>query len=100
MWSAISSTLVSMVGLLVTRGGLQRGGVAEDAGARETTRHRADEVERVRLDALAVDAVGELAAGRTFEHELEGLVVDVRPLGDDVGDEPAVMIGAELHRPA
>src|SRR2546421_13000800 len=82
------------------RGWLEREGIAEDAGAGEATRQNADEVEGGDLDALAVDAVGELAASRTFEHELEWFVVDVRPFGDDVGDEPAVMIGGGMHRPA
>ena len=51
------------------------------------------------LDAFAVDALGELAAGGSFEHEFERLAVDARPLGDDVGDEATVVIGGEVHRP-
>src|SRR3954449_6061284 len=99
MWSAISSTVVSMCGLLVEWWS-EREWVVEDAGAGDATRQSADEVDGIDLHAFAVDAFGELAAGGSFEHELEWLVVDVRPLGDDVGDESAVVIGGELHRPA
>ena len=41
--------------------------------------------------------MAELAAGRTLEHELEGLAVEGRPLGDDVGDEPAVVLRGRVH---
>ena len=72
--------------------------MAEDPGAGQATGEGADEVEGVDLDAFAVDALAELAAGGTVEHELERLAVDAGPLGDDVGDEAAVVIGAEVHR--
>ena len=72
-------------------------GLAEDAGAGEATGQDADEVDGVDVDALAADAVAELAAGRALEHELERLAVDRRPLGDDVGDEAAVVVGGQVH---
>ena len=75
-------------------------GCAEDAGSGQATGEGADEVEGVDLDAFAADALGELPAGGAVEHELEGLAVDVGPFGDDVGDEPAVVVGGELHRAA
>jgi hypothetical protein len=43
--------------------------------------------------------LAELAAGATFEDELERLAVDAGPLADDAGDEAAVVIGGEVHRP-
>ena len=73
--------------------------VAENTGAGQATGKGADEVEGVDLDSFTVDALAELAAGRSFEHELERLAVDARPLADDVGDETAVVIGGEVHRP-
>ena len=72
--------------------------MAEDAGAGQATGEGADEVEGVDLDAFAVDALAELPAGGTVEHELEGLAVDIGPFGDDVGDQAAVVIGGEVHR--
>src|SRR5207245_3503320 len=59
----------------------------------------AEEVEGVDRDACGVVALVELAAGGTFEHELERLAVDRRPLRDDVADEAAVVVGGEVHRP-
>ena len=57
--------------------------------------------ERVRMKSRASISTrspstpcAELAAGGTVEHELERLAVDGGPLGDDVGDEAAVVIGA------
>src|SRR5580704_10089410 len=94
MRSAISLTRVSMV-MSPSEG--QR--VAEDAGAGQATGDCADEVNGVDLDSFAVGALAELPAGGTFEDELEWLAVDACPLADDVGDEPAVVIGAEGHRP-
>lgn len=67
--------------------------MAEDAGAGEATGEGADEVDGVDLYSFALDALGELSSGWAFEHEIEGLAVQVGPFGDDVGNEPAVMIG-------
>src|SRR5712691_11822780 len=94
MRSAISSTRVSMV-----MPPSERQRVAEDAGAGQAAGQGADEVEGVDLDAFAVVALAELAAGGTFEHELERLAVDRCPLRDDVADEAAVVVGGEVHRP-
>ena len=69
--------------------------MAEDAGAGQATGEDTDEVDGVDLDALAVDALAELAAGGALEHELERLAVDRGPLGDDVGDEATVVLGGE-----
>src|SRR5580692_10508484 len=79
---------------------LQRQRVAEHAGARQAAGERADEVEGVDVDALAALALAEGPAGRAVQDELERLPVDGGPFGDDVGDQPAVVVGGELHRPA
>src|SRR4051794_4353513 len=78
----------------------QRQCVAEHAATFETSGQRADEVEGVDLDPLAVGALGVFAAGWAFEHELERLAVDAGPFGDDVGHQASVVIGGEVHRPA
>src|SRR5665213_4267505 len=94
MRSAISSTRVSMV----VSPCLERKGVAEDAGARKAACEGTNEVERIHLDAFAVDALAELAAGRTLQHQLEGLAVDIGPFEHDVGDEAAVVLEwADIH---
>src|SRR5437667_12214752 len=74
--------------------------MAEDASARSATRQHADEFDGVDVDALTVQPLAVLPAGRPFEGELEELTVDRRPLGDDVGDEATVMIRGEIHRAA
>src|SRR5262249_21621240 len=73
--------------------------MTEHARARSPAREHADELDRVDLDALTADALRELAARGTLEHELEGLTVDRRPFSDDVRDEAAVVLGGELHGP-
>jgi len=77
---------------------LQREGITEDSHARQPAGKGANEVQRVDLDVFAVDAPGEAPASGAIEHELNGLTVDVGPLGHDVGDKAAVVIGRELHR--
>ena len=76
---------------------LQGEGMAEDPHAGQSAGEGADEVQRVDLDALAGDALCELPAGGAVEHQLEGLAVDTGPLGHNVGDKAAVVIGRELH---
>src|SRR6266542_3085350 len=76
---------------------LQRERVAEDAGARKAAGKGPDEIDGIDVDALAVDTLTELAARRAFEHELERLPVDRCPLTDDVGDEPSVVVGCDVH---
>lgn len=65
---------------------LERKRVAKNPGAGQAPGQRADDVEGVDFDTFSVEALGELAAGRTVEHEFEWLTVDPSPLGDDVGD--------------
>ena len=65
---------------------------------RQATGEGADEVEGVDLYSFAVDALAVLAASGAVEDELERLAVDAGPFGDDVGDEAAVVVGAEVHR--
>src|SRR5947199_2951382 len=93
MPSAISATSVPMVSPS------ERERVAEDTGAGSATGEDADELDGVELDPLAASALAELATGRTLEDELEGLTVDLGPLAHDVGHEPAVVVGGQLHRP-
>ena len=80
-----------------TIGGEQAGrGRAAGEGAAEL-----DGVEREVLRRRGASAlVGVGAAGRAGELEDEGLAVAARPLGDDVGDDAAVVVRAELERPA
>ena len=73
----------------VTQHAVPGGALGEDA----------DEVDRVDCDVLAVDALDEGAAGGPVSSQRERLAVDPRPLGDDVGDDPAVVVGVEVHRP-
>ena len=60
--------------------------------------------ERVRMKSSAsistrspASALCELPAGRAVEHQFEGLAVDTGPFSHDVRNEPAVVIGRELH---
>src|SRR5271155_1181788 len=71
--------------------------MVEDSHTGQSAREGADEIERIDLDALTVDAPGELAAGGTVENQLEGLAVDAGPFGHDVGGEAAVVVGREVH---
>src|ERR1700733_4261314 len=80
--------------------GLQGQRVAEHAGAWPAAGERADEVDGVDLDVLAVAAVAEGAAGRPVKYQVERLTVELRPFGHDVGDQPAVVVRLEVHRPA
>lgn len=56
------------------------------------------QLDGVQLDDLAV-AAGVGAAGRAGQPQGEGLVVQRRPLGHDVGDEAAVVLGREDDGP-
>ena len=67
--------------------------MAEYAAGLLTTGERADEIDGVDLDVLATVALAEGPAGRAVEHELERLAVERGPFGDDVGDQPAVVVG-------
>src|SRR6201996_5512473 len=80
--------------------GLQGQRVAEHAAAWPAAGQRADEVDGVDLDVLAVVAVAEGTAGRPVKHQVEWLTVELRPFGHDVGDQPAVVVRLEVHRPA
>src|ERR1700733_12968656 len=80
--------------------GLQGQRVAEHAAAWPAARERANEVDGVDLDVLAVAAVAEGAAGRPVKHQVERQPVELRPFGHDVGDQPTVVVRLEVHRPA
>src|ERR1700722_7053860 len=82
------------------KSGLQGQRVAEHAAAWPAAGQRPDEVDGVDLDVLAVMAVAEGAAGRPVKHQGERLTVELRPFGHDVGDQPAVVVRPEVHRPA
>src|ERR1035437_1174149 len=76
---------------------LQGEGVAEDPHAGQQEGGGENDPRRVPPDPLAGDALCELPAGGAVEHQLEGLAVDTGPLGHNVGDKAAVVIGRELH---
>src|ERR1700722_19050278 len=80
--------------------GLQGQRVAEHAAAWPAAGQRADEVDGVDLDVLAVAAVAEGAAGRPVKYQVERLTVKLGPFGYDVGAQPAVVVRLEVHRPA
>src|SRR5579863_9409762 len=82
------------------KSGLQGQRVAEHAAAWPAAGERADEVDGVDLDVLAVTAVAEGTAGRPVKHQVERQPVELRPFGRDVGDQPAVVVRLEVHRPA
>src|SRR5580658_8781003 len=82
------------------KSGLQGQRVAEHAAAWPAAGQRADEVDGVDLDVLAVTAVAEGTARRPVKHEVERQPVELRPFGHDVGDQPAVVVRLEVHRPA
>src|SRR6516225_8756376 len=92
MPSAISVTSVSM-----GSGLSERERVGEDAGAGPAPGKDLHELDGVDLDPLAVRALAELPTRRPFEHELERLAVEVRPLSHDVGHETTVVVGGEVH---
>jgi hypothetical protein len=72
--------------------------MAEDSRARQPAGQGANEVQRVELDAVAADALGEVPASGAIEHKLKGLAMDIGPLGHNVGDQAAIVSGRELHR--
>src|ERR1700728_3501670 len=80
--------------------GLQGQRVAEHAAAWPAAGQRPDEVDGVDLDVLAVTAVAEGSGGRPVEYQVERLTVELGPFGYDVGDQPAVVVRLEVHRPA
>src|SRR3954451_12578190 len=101
MPSAISVT--SVMGLLLgaqSASDSQRKCVGEDTGAGTAAGERADEVEGVELDALTAATLAEGTPRGAGEQELERLPVDPGPFDDQVGDEPPVVVGGELHRRA
>ncbi|MGH9131584.1 MAG: hypothetical protein ACRDWV_07910 [Acidimicrobiales bacterium] len=59
--------------------------MTEDTGARQATGQGADKVEGVDLDTLGINALGELAAGRSVQDEFEGFAVDLGPRPRPVG---------------
>src|SRR4051794_34162633 len=71
--------------------------VGEHAGAGTATGEGADELERVDLDALTADTSGERTPGGAGQQQLERLTVGLRPFGDVVGNEPAVVVGGDIH---
>src|SRR3984957_3339687 len=97
---------VAMIFLLVVmwwwggKSGLQGQRVAEHAAAWPAAGQRADEVDGGDLHVVAVMPVAEGAAGRPVKHQVERLAVELRPFGYDVGDQPAVVVRREVHRPA
>ena len=69
----------------------------EQAGCAHTTSERATEldgVERYVLGLRGLRVMGVGTAGGAGEVEHEGLAVAARPFGDDVGDDPAVVVGS------
>ena len=73
--------------------------IGEDTGAGQATGHDTDEVKGVDLDAFASGALAELAAGGSFQDELERLAVDAGPFSYDVGDEATIVVGGQVHGP-
>src|ERR1700734_2561907 len=107
MPSHVCMMTVAMIFLLVVmcwwwggKSGLQGQGVAEHAAARPAAGQRPDEVDGVDLDVLAVTAVAEGAAGRPVKYQVERLPLELGPFSYDVGDQPAVVVRLEVHRPA
>src|ERR1700733_14096587 len=107
MPSHVCMMTVAMIFLLVVmwrwcggNTGLQGQRVAEHAAAWPAAGERADEVDGVDLDVLAVAAVAEGPAGRPVKHQVERQVVDLGPFGDYFGLQPAVVVRLEVHRPA
>src|SRR6202050_3310311 len=98
MPSQVCMMTVAMIFLLVVmwwwwcggNAGLQGQRVAEHAAAWPAAGQRADEVDGVDLDVLAVMAVAEGAAGRPVKHQVERLAVELRPFGDDCGGHAAL----------
>src|ERR1700678_1886673 len=82
------------------KSGLQGQRLAEHAAAWPAAGQRADEVDGVDLDVLAVAAVPEGAAGWPVNDQVERLTVELRPFGYDVGDQPAVVVRLEVHWPS
>ena len=55
------------------------------------------ELDGVHVDVLAAGSGSELPSGRAAEREGERLTVGAGPLGDDVGHDPAVVVGIDVE---
>ena len=53
-----------------------------------------------RVSSSPPSPLDEVAAGGPGEVSVNGLAVAAGPLGHDVGDDAAVVVGGQLHRPA
>ena len=62
-----------------------------------TFREDPAELDGVDVDVFAAGSSSERSSGRAAEREGEGLAVRAGPLGDDVGDDAAVVIGVDVE---
>ena len=73
--------------------------MAKDAFAVGPLGEDAEELDRVDADRARRRSLRrETSAGRPVEIERERLAVRARPLGDDVGDDAAVVVRVEVER--